>query len=255
MADLAVLAVGFAVIPLAAILLFSLRDWIAGHQLAVWGGLVGILVFLGLSHAMAHVLESKPFLFGGQSIALTVAFLLAALFTGTAGAWFLFETRWVRTKPSKFAWGAIAFLALHSVGDGLVLGRGFVGAVIPFVPIDTLTISATIIHRFMEGAILVVAALAASWRPPTALLALLVALLAIPAAFAPGLFAAWRGLVVGSTITTALTAFLAAMEAGFVLVLVARGILPVVGGDTSARWVMWAAIGFIGMSFVHFLVE
>src|SRR2546426_619899 len=43
MTDLAVLAIGLGVIPLAAILLYSLRGFVLAHREGIWGFLVGVL--------------------------------------------------------------------------------------------------------------------------------------------------------------------------------------------------------------------
>ena len=55
-AVLALLALGFGVMPLAAILLYALRGTVAVHRETSWGLLAGVVGFLGLSHAMAAVL-------------------------------------------------------------------------------------------------------------------------------------------------------------------------------------------------------
>ena len=256
MTDLAVLAIGFGLLPVAAVLLTMFRRRITSHPHAIWGGLAGALAFLGLSHAMALVLEDKPFLFGGTNELATAAFLVTGLGLGGVVAWFLFEGPFIRTEASKIVWVAVAFLALHGFGDGLLLGKDFVGALlIPPVRIDSVTISATVVHRFLEGAIVMVPALAASWKPRSSALVLLVALVSIPAAYLPGWLAASFGLVVGTGATMALSSFLAAAEATFVLLMIIRGFLPIAGVDRGTRWIAWSAIGFIGVSLVHFLVE
>lgn len=255
MVDLAVLAIGLGVLPLTAILLYSFREWIAGHREIVWGGLVGVLAFLGLSHAMAQVLESKSFLFGGASEVATIAFLLIGLGLGGTAAWFVFEGPFIRTEPAKIAWAATAFLALHSLGDGLVLGEGFAGGLLPLVRIDSVTLFGTVAHRFIEGAMVLVPAFAAAWKPRASILALSVSLFLIPAAFVPVALTNAMGLVAGVTATTALSTFFAAMEAAFVLLILVRGFLPIATADRGTRWIAWTAIGFIGMIFVHFLVE
>ncbi|MGI0148674.1 MAG: hypothetical protein ACREDF_03975 [Thermoplasmata archaeon] len=255
MTDLAVLAIGFGVLPLVSILLLSFRERIARHREAAWGGLVGVLAFLGLSHAMAVVLETKSFLFGGTNEAATTLFLLVALGLGAATAWVVFEGPFIRTEPAKIVWAAAAFLALHSFGDGLVLGGGFTGGAIPVVRIDSLMISATVVHRFIEGAVVLVPAFAAAWRPRASILVLSLSLVSIPAAYVPSALTDSMGLVAGSTTTIALSAFLAAMETAFVLLLLVRGFLPIASVDRGTRWIAWTAIGFIGISLVHFLVE
>jgi len=255
MTDLAVLAVGFGAIPLASILLYSFRDWFDAHREVVWGGLAGVVAFLGLSHAMAFVLEGKPFLSAGSGTAGATVFLLVGLGVGALIGWFLFEGPFIRMEPTRIVWATAAFLALHSIGDGLVLGRDFVGGVIPVVRIDPLTVSATVAHRFIEGAIILIPAIAARWKLRPSFLLLFVSLLAIPAAFVPGLFSDSLGLANGSVSTLALSTFLAASEASLALVLLVRGCLPIAGSDRGTRWIAAVLIGFIGISVVHFLVE
>src|SRR5437667_9466219 len=172
MTDLAVLAAGFGAIPLASILLYSFRAWLDAHREVVWGGFAGVIAFLGLSHAMAFVLEGKPCMFAWNGSLGAASFLLTGLALGGLLGWFLFEGPLIRTEPASIVWATAAFLALHSFGDGLVLGRDFVGASSPVVRIDALAVSATVVHRFVEGALLLVAAFAARWslRPSCALL-------------------------------------------------------------------------------------
>src|SRR5205807_1632079 len=119
MADLAVLAAGFGAIPLASILLYSFRAWLDAHREVVWGGFAGVIAFLGLSHAMAFVLEGKPFLFAGNDSLGAASFLLTGLALGGLLGWFLFEGPLIRTEPASIVWATAAFLALHSFGDGL----------------------------------------------------------------------------------------------------------------------------------------
>src|SRR3989442_15673225 len=72
MTDLAVLAIGFGVIPPAAILLYSFRGFVLRRNETVWGFLAGVIAFLTLAHAMAAVLVNKP-LFGDAPLAIAVA--------------------------------------------------------------------------------------------------------------------------------------------------------------------------------------
>ena len=74
MTDLAVLAIGLGVLPLSAILLYSLRRFVLTRREVVWGFLAGVLAFLALGHAMAAVLVNKS-LFGDPAIAIAVAFV------------------------------------------------------------------------------------------------------------------------------------------------------------------------------------
>ena len=255
MTDLAVLAAGFGAIPLASILLYSFRAWLDAHREVVWGGFAGVIAFLGLSHAMAFVLEGKPFLFAGNDSLGAASFLFTGLVVGGLLGWFLFEGPLIRTEPARILCATAAFLALHSFGDGLVLGRDFVGASSPVVRIDALTVSATVVHRFVEGALLLVPAFAARWslRPSFALL--FVPLVSIPAAFVPEVAFDAMGLAGGSAATFALSTFLAATEASVALMLLVRGFLPIASADRGSRWIVSVMIGFIGISVVHFLVE
>src|SRR5437867_12390241 len=81
MTDLAVLAIGLGVIPLAATLLYSFRGFVLTRREAVWGFLAGVLAFLALGHAMAGVLVNKS-LFGDTAIAIAVAFVGLAVGAG-----------------------------------------------------------------------------------------------------------------------------------------------------------------------------
>src|SRR6059036_4967 len=123
MTDLAVLAIGLGVIPLAAILLYSFRGFVLTRREAVWGFLAGVLAFLALGHAMAGVLVNKS-LFGDTAIAIAVAFV--GLAVGAGIAWLVLEGPFIQKEPNRILWVAVAFLGLHSLGDGLVLGRDFV---------------------------------------------------------------------------------------------------------------------------------
>src|SRR2546430_17079022 len=148
MTDLAVLAIGLGVIRFSAILLYSFRGFVLTRREAVWGFLAGVLAFLALGHAMAAVLVNKS-LFGDAAIAIAVAFV--GLAVGAGIAWSLLEGPFIRTEPDRLICVAVAFLALHSFGDGLVLGRDFVGGIVPSIPLDGLTVSATFAPRFSHG--------------------------------------------------------------------------------------------------------
>src|SRR5213594_2117688 len=182
MTDLAVLAIGFGVIPPAAILLYSFRGFVLRRNETVWGFLAGVIAFLALAHAMAAVLVNKP-LFGDAPLAIAVA--VVGLVVGAGIAWLLIEGPLIRTEGSRMLWLAVAFVGLHSFGDGLVLGQAFVGIVAPNIPVDGLTVGATVAHRFAEGSLVVVPALWAGWKARPTFALLLVSLAAVPAAFIP----------------------------------------------------------------------
>lgn len=253
MTDLAVLAVGFGVMPLAAILLYSVSELLVRHREASWGILAGVLAFLGLSHSMALVLVNHS-LFGDEAAATLVSFVGLAF--GAGVAWVLLEGPFIRMEPNRILWAAVAFVALHSFGDGLVLGADFLGGFAPTIRVDTVTVSATVVHRFVEGCLVVVPALAASWKARSAFVLLFASLLSIPAAYTPG----WTYNAFGFTPTRSLVAlaiptFLAAMEAGLALLLLLRAFVPMASTDRGTRWLAWTVVGFIGIALVHFFVE
>src|SRR3989442_8823630 len=92
----------------------------------------------------------------------------------------------ILTEGSRILWLAVAIVGLHRFGDGLVLGQAFVGIVAPNIPVDGLTVSATVAHRFAEGSLVVVPALWAGWKARPTFALLLVSRLGVPAAFIPG---------------------------------------------------------------------
>jgi len=252
MTDLAVVAIGLGVIPLAAILLYSLRDLVLAHREPIWGFLAGVLAFLALGHAMAAVLVNKS-LFGDAAIAIAVGFV--GLAVGAGIAWSLLEGPFIRREPDRILWVAVAFLVLHSFGDGLVLGRDFVGGIVPSIQVDGLTISATVTHRFVEGCLVVVPAIWATWKARPAFALLLVSFASVLGAYIPGaVFGAYGG-ALRSLVQVAIPTFLAAIEATLGLLLLARGFLPIAAADRGNRWPWWTAVGFIAISLVHFFVE
>jgi len=251
-ADLALLAWGFGVFPIAAILLFVVRPSIDGHRGAAWGLLAGVVAFLGVSHAMAAVLLNHS-LFADPAVSSVLAFL--GFLVGAGIAWTLLETSIVGAEPVRILAAVTVFLVLHSIGDGFVLGSAFVGGLVPNIRLDALTVGGTVIHRFVEGSLVVVAAIAAKWKPAATFVPLLASLATIPAAYAPP----WIFTIVDPTVrfTTvqSISTFLAAAEATFGLILLARAILPIAAGDRSGRWLLWTVVGFVGITLVHFLVE
>jgi len=252
MTDLAVLAIGLGVIPVAAILLYSLGGFVLARREAIWGFLAGVVAFLALGHAMAAVLVNKS-LFGDASIAIAVAFV--GLLVGAGIAWLLLEGPFIRTEPNRILWVAVAFLALHSFADGLVLGRDFVGGVVPSIQADGLTVSATVVHRFVEGCLVVVPAIWATWKARPAFALLLVSFVSVLGAYIPGaVFSVYSGSL-RSLVQVAIPTFLAAIEATLGLLLLVRGFLPIVAVDRGTRWPLWTAVGFIAISLVHFFVE
>lgn len=251
-ADLALFAWGFGVLPIAAILLFVARPLIADHRAAAWGLLAGVVAFLGVSHAMAAVLVNHS-LFADPAISSVLAFM--GFLVGAGIAWTLLETSAMGAEPVRILAAVAVFLALHSIGDGFVLGSAFVGGLVPIIRLDVLTVGATVTHRFVEGALVVVAAIAAKWKPAATFVPLLASLAAVPAAYAPPwIFTIVDPAVRGTTVLS-ISTFLAAAEATFGLILLVRAILPIAASDRGGRWLLWTIAGFVGISLVHFLVE
>ena len=253
MTDLSVLATGFGVIPLSAVLLYSFARQVTRHREAVWGLLAGIVAFLGLSHAMAAVLVNHSVL--GFDPALATVVPSVGLVVGAGIAWLLLEGAFIRTEPNRIVAAAVAFLALHSFSDGLVLGAGFIPGIVASVRVDATTVSATIIHRFLEGCLVVIPTLAASWRPRSAFVVLFASLFAIPAAYVPSWIFNIATQPARAEVQLAVPTFLSAVEATLALWLLARAFLPIAAAGRGSRWPVWTAIGFIAISIVHFFVE
>src|SRR6266571_2106214 len=242
MTDLAVLAFGFGVMPLAALLFYAFPGIVLRHREASWGILAGVAGFLGLSHAMARVLATVLSVLG--------------LAVGAGLGWFLLDGPYIRTEPNRILATSVAFVALHSFGDGLVIGASFLGGVSTTLPLDAVTVSATVVHRFVEGAIVVIPAIAAAWRSRFAFPLLFPALLSVPAAYLPiWLLDVYGFTPVRSVLALSIPTFASAVEATLALFLVARAFLPLASVDRGTRWLVWTVLGFIGISLVHFLVE
>src|SRR5207244_13203540 len=118
MTDLAVLAAGFGVIPLAAIILYTVTTRVLAYREAAWGFLAGVLGFLGVSHAMAVVLVNHSLL--GYLVGATVlSFVTLAI--GAVIAWLLLDGPFIQTEPNRILWAGVALLVLNSSGHGRVL--------------------------------------------------------------------------------------------------------------------------------------
>jgi hypothetical protein len=124
------------------------------------------------------------------------------------------------------------------------------------VPVDPVSVGATIAHRFVEGCLIIVPALWASWKPKLALPALLASLVAIPAAYLPGsIYGAYGPSSLGITLQIGIPTFVAAMESTLGLFLLVRALVPMAAADHGRQWLAWTAVGYIAISLTHFLVE
>ena len=254
MSDLVILAVGFSVMPFAAILLYLVRDLEPGLRDIAWGLAAGVIAFLALAHAMTLVLVDHALL-GLLADDLSSSLVaIVGLSIGAGVAWALFEGPLIRIEGERILWAGVAFLGLHSFADGLVLGVGFVGIGGPGYRIDAAATAATVVHRFAEGAIVVLPALAARWRPPLALGLLSAGLLTIPGALVPpALFS--PSSETGALASLAVPMLLGGIEAGLGFVLLVRGFLPFAMTARGTRWLASSVVGFIGIALAHFLVE
>ena len=251
MADLRLVAVVFAFLPLLALPAY----WARPYRTQTWALLAGVLAFLGLSHAMAKVLLGQGWasIVFGEAAAIAAA--AAGLVLGVGIGWaLLVRHRPGASWPSTVALGATAFLAVHSLGDGLVLGEGLAAGPTA-VPITGLAVAATVVHRFLEGALVVVPGGDAGWRLRRLSFAVLAGALTLPAAGLAWL--AYDALVVGEAFAAVLagSTVLAGIEAGLAFVLLAVAFLPRAVSTHRMDWVGWAALGFVGIVLVHMLVE
>lgn len=255
MLDLRLLAVGFGIMPMAAVLLVFLEGHLRSREALVWGALIGIVAFLGIAHAAATILElDSQFTAGAGASAVT---LTLGLLTGLGLGWVLLG----RTIgggvsfASRVAWAALVFLALHSVSDGQVLGEAYAGPLPLGWTLTPLNVSASFVHRFAEGALVVIPALVASWRPVKSLGLLTVGLLTLPAAYLPvALFASGYSPTTLS-VDQATLMFVSSAETGVAILLILIGLLPRVVAQKDLRWALAAGLAFLAMFLTHLAVE
>jgi len=253
MTDVWLLALGFGLMPMVGLILYNAGTAIRGRESTALAALVGVVLFLGIAHAGADVLVGNAYLKYEATPVLSAATAASGALTGLGAAAFIWARRSARTSGLLAV--SVVYFALHTIGDGLVLGEGFAGA-IPTAPPPTLGIIAgTLLHRFAEGALIVVPAILIGWRPQKAIGLLLIGVLAVPAAYLPiGLFAS-PGNVTAATAWEAIKVFAAAAELGFAMPLIIVGLLPRVLPARSFRPAAWVFIGFLAMLLIHFLVE
>lgn len=254
MVDPAVLAIGFGLMPLLALLLYPLRAWLLAHEELAWGALVGVVAFLGLAHASADVLTTIPFLRIEVSPVAAAGLLVIGVLAGMAVGQLLLNRR-RETPPALVGAVAVAglvYLVAHSLSDGLVLGSAYAGPLPLGWPVDTVDTLATIVHRFAEGALVGVPALMLSWRAPKTLAFLFAGLATVPAVY----IAMGLGLGVAAGVAYATIAvFLSSFEAGLALLLLGSGYFPVLAGAKGRMWPWAAGAAFLVLFLVHLVVE
>lgn len=256
MLDARLVVAVLGLLPFLGILWHAVRRTVVRERDLVWGGLAGLVAFLGLGHAMAILLETHPVLSGTAGEALALALLVLSVAGGlAAGLWILQRTPTARiSRLAWIAWASVAYLAIHSTADGFLFG----GALVPRppgvpegIPVDGLAIAATVAHRAAEGSLVVLPALFASWRPAKAVGLLSVGLLTIPAAFLSAQLLAVSALV---PYLVLLSAF-AGLEAGLAVGLVFGAFVPQASEVPRARWVVAAAAVFLLVLLLHGIVE
>ena len=258
MIDLLLVAAGFGLLPLLAVLLYAWPDVLRRNEGTVWGLAAGVVAFLGLAHAGSALIEGNTFLryeANPYTAALVPAVgLLAGIFLG----WKLLGETESGNAPSARAvvWATVAFVAVHSFTDGLVLGAGYAGPAAPGASLDLVTVGGTVLHRFAEGSLIALAALVAGWKPQKAAGLLLVGLLTVPAAYVPVAILAPGSISVTTVaLNQAISVLGAGLEAGLAILLLVLGVLPRLRDAKDARWAVWAGIGFTLLLLVHYLVE
>ncbi len=258
MADLSFIAAGFGVLPFSAILLYAAPGWLRRHEAAAWGAAVGAVAFLGLAHAGAAVLEGHAYLVFEASPVVAAATAAGGLLLGIGLGWLLIG-RTARNDSAGLAWlmgAAAAYVALHSLSDGIVLGEAYAGPAPIGFDLTVVVVGGTLLHRFAEGALVVVPGTLGNQKLPRPLGLLLAGLLTIPAAFLPLALLGTGIPPLGSVAwEQGLSVFASAAEAGFAVIFLILGLLPRIQLSKDRRWALWAALAFVAMFLVHFLVE
>ena len=254
MVDPAVLAIGFGLMPLAALLLYPLRSWLMSHEDVAWGALVGAIAFLGLAHASTDILTTAPYVRIEASPYAAAGLLVLGVVSGLTAGHLLLNRR-STTPPALVGAVAIAslvYLAAHSVSDGLILGFAYAGPFPLGWPVDALDTSATLVHRFAEGALVALPALVLSWRAPKTLTFLLAGLATVPAVY----LVIGLGVGTGAALAYAsLTVFLSSFEAGLALLILGAGYLPILSNARDRLWPWAAGAAFLILFLVHLAVE
>ncbi len=258
MIDLLLVAVGFGLLPFLATLLFAFPDVLRRNEAAAWGLAAGVIAFLGLAHAGSVLIEGNAFLRYESNPYAAALVAVVGLLAGILVGWKLLGGAASEDAPgaSALLWATVAFVAIHSFTDGLVLGGGYAGPAAAGVILDPVAVGGTALHRFAEGSLIVLAALAAGWRPQKAAGLLLVGLLTVPAAYIPVAALAPGSLSLTTVaLDQAISVLGAGLEAGLAIVLLALGLLPRLHDAKDSRWAIWAGVGFTLLLLVHYLVE
>lgn len=258
MADLALLAAGFGLLPFAALLLYAAAPWLRAHGTTVWGALIGAVAFLGLAHAGAALLEGHAFLVYETSPSIAAGTAAVGLLLGVGLGWLALGRTKAGEIPSlpAVAWAAAIFVALHGLTDGLVLGEAYAGPAPIGFALTASVIGGTVVHRFVEGSLIVAPGALEDRRIRSSLLGLLAGLVAVPAAFLPlALLGTGTPTVGAVALEQTLSVFASGAEAGFAAMYLLLGLIPRTREALDRRWALWAGLAFVFLFLVHFLVE
>jgi zinc transporter ZupT len=254
--DLRVVSLALGLLPFLALALRYGKGWLEVRPDRTWGMLAGAIAFLGLGHAVAAALLDASFLSRAFDETAGLLLPLLGLGIGLGAAWWVLEspTSAMGVGTGRVAWAAALYLALHSIADGLVVGEVYLGGA-DGIAVDAVAVSATVVHRLAEGALVAVPAILAGWRSTKILGALSGGLLVLPAAALVGLVSSGFDSYASAVIHLASVATASSVEAGFALILLLTAIVPRATGPGRPRWALWMASAFLVLAFVHGLVE
>jgi hypothetical protein len=254
--DLWFLALGFGLLPIAALVLVAAPALVRTRATIVWGLLIGVVAFLGLAHAGTAILEGNAYLRYEATPEISAATAAGGLLLGTGLGWVVLGRRGASGSALGSVAGAAAiYVALHSVADGLVLGEAYAGPLATGYSLTVVLVGGTILHRFAEGALIVVPALLGTSKRPRWLPLLLVGLLTFPAAYVPVAILGGSPSSASYALDQGVSVFVAGVEAGFAGLLLFLGLLPRVADAKDRRWAVAAGLAFTAMLLIHFLVE
>lgn len=255
MTDLWVLALGFGLLPLSALVLAALPGAIRRYETLMWGLLLGVVAFLGFAHAGAAILEGHAYLRYEASPEISAATAAGGLLAGLGLGWVVLGRRGAPATTAGVAAAAAVYVALHSFADGLVLGEAYAGPLAPGYALTAVLVGGTLLHRFAEGSLIVVPAVLGSSKGPSWVPLLFVGLLTLPAAFVPVALLGGSPSPAAYALDQGASVFVAGVEAGFAGLLLFLGLLPRVAEAKDRRWAVWAGLAFTAMLLIHLLVE
>ncbi len=253
--DVWLIALGFALMPTGALLLYTTRTEIRDRESTALAALSGVVLFLGIAHAGTDVLIGNvPFRILTTPV-LPAATAAAGVIAGLGIAYLLWA-RW-GARASGLLTLSLAYFTVHAVADGFVLGDGFAGPYPTALILTASLVYGQLLHRFAEGALIVVPAILIGWAPRRTLGLLFIGVVTVPAVYLPiALFASPPpDISLAATVWNAVQVFVAAAEIGFAVPLIVIGLLPRVLPARGFRAAAWVAIAFLVMLLIHLMGE